>query len=486
VATFVFIHGAGDAGWYWHLVAAELRARGHDTVAPDLPCDDDSAGLPEYADTVADAAGGRDGVVVVAQSAGGFTAPLVCDRLTVELLVLVAPIIPAPGEAPADYWAHTRYYEEPRDQYDDATALFYQDVPPELTAEALNRARPQSAARMGEPSPLRAWPDTPTRVLICRDDRLFPAGFLRRVVRERLGITPDEIDGGHAPALSRPQALADRLEAYAAEVGLAGAASTHAPSHTGYDAELQRYDEVLRRAFGVQSGDRVLDIGCGTGQTTRQAARTARAGNALGVDVSAAAIGRARALARAEGLRNVSFERADAQVHRFPEGRFDLAVSRFGTMFFADPRAAFANIGRALRPAGRLVMLVWQAGERNEWDVAIRQALAGPEGATATDSGGPDPFSLAAPPTVAETLEAAGFTNTAFTDVREPVYYGPDVTTALDWVSGFTCTSNVLNQLDPDAAARAAGRLREALAAHLQDDGVWFNSRAWIVTARRR
>jgi SAM-dependent methyltransferase len=486
VATFVFIHGAGDAGWYWHLVAAELRARGHDTVAPDLPCDDDSAGLPEYADTVADAARDRDGLVVVAQSAGGFTAPLVCDRLAAELLVLVAPIIPAPGEAPADYWARTRYYEEPRERYDDATALFYQDVPPGLAAEALNRARPQSTARMGEPSPLRAWPDVPTRVLICRDDRLFPAGFQRRVARERLGITPDEIDGGHTPALSRPRELADRLEAYAAGAALAGAASNRAPGRTGYDAELRRYDEVLRRAFGVQPGDRVLDIGCGTGRTTRQAARTARAGSALGVDVSASAIGRARELARAEGLRNVTFEHADAQVHRFPEERFDLAVSRFGTMFFADPRAAFANIGRALRPSGRLVMLVWQAGELNEWDVAIRQALAGPEGAAASVSGGPDPFSLADPPAVAETLEAAGFTGTAFTDVREPVYYGPDVAAALDWVKGFTSTSKVLNRLDPDAAARAAGRLRGTLAAHLQYDGVWFNSRAWIVTARRR
>jgi alpha-beta hydrolase superfamily lysophospholipase len=105
VAAFALIHGAGDAGWYWHLVAAGLRARGHEAVAPDLPCDDDSAGLPEYADTVAEAAGDRDGLVVVAQSLGGFTAPLVCDRVAVKLLVLVAPMIPAPGEAPARYWA---------------------------------------------------------------------------------------------------------------------------------------------------------------------------------------------------------------------------------------------------------------------------------------------------------------------------------------------------------------------------------------------
>ena len=214
MATYVFIHGAGDVGWYWHLVEADLRARGHDAVAPDLPCEDDSAGLPEYADVVIEAIGERTDLVVVAQSFGGFTAPLVCDRVVVDLLVLVAPMIPAPGEAPADYWTNTRYTDEARESSDDEIALFYQDVPAELAAEALQRGRGQSEARMHEPSPLKAWPDVPTRVLLCRDDRVFPAPFLRRVAQERLGITPDEIDGGHTPALSRPQELADLLEAY--------------------------------------------------------------------------------------------------------------------------------------------------------------------------------------------------------------------------------------------------------------------------------
>ena len=148
MATFVLIHGAGDVGWYWHLVEAELRARGHDTIAPDLPCDDDSAGLPEYANTVTGAIGDRTNLIVVAQSLGGFTAPLVCDRVAVELLILVAPMIPAPGEAPAGYCTHTRYDEEVLDRYDDTIALFYQDVSPELAAEALNRARSQAEARM--------------------------------------------------------------------------------------------------------------------------------------------------------------------------------------------------------------------------------------------------------------------------------------------------------------------------------------------------
>jgi SAM-dependent methyltransferase len=258
------------------------------------------------------------------------------------------------------------------------------------------------------------------------------------------------------------------------------------PAPGGYDAELRRHNEALRRACGIQFGDHVLDIGCGTGQTTRQAARPARAGHALRVEISAAAIERARELARSEGLRNVAFERADAQVHRFPQERFDLAISRFGTMFFDDPAAAFANIRRALRPVGRLVLMVWQPHERNEWDVAICRSLGGPQALAAVASEGPDPFSLADPPAVTEVLEAAGYADVTFTDVREPVYYGPDVSAALDWVRGFTCTSQALERLDPAAAARAVRRLREALAAHAGDDSVWFNSRAWIVTARCR
>jgi ubiquinone/menaquinone biosynthesis C-methylase UbiE len=268
--------------------------------------------------------------------------------------------------------------------------------------------------------------------------------------------------------------------------GVRHAASEPTAGLSGYDAELRRHNEVLRQAAGVQLHDHVLDIGCGTGQTTREAARAAQAGSALGVDISALAIERAREFARAEGLPNVTFEHANAQAHRFPPGRFDLAISRFGTMFFDDPGAAFANIRRALRPAGRMVMMVWQAHKRNEWDVAIRQALGAAEEPTALPSAGRDPFSLADPLTVKEILEAAGFADVAFTDVHEPVYYGPDVAAAFDWVRSFACASEILKRLDPAAAARAAGRLREAVGAHLGDDGVWFNSRAWIVAAHRR
>jgi pimeloyl-ACP methyl ester carboxylesterase len=213
----VFIHGAGDVASSWDLVAAELRERGHDVVAVDLPSDDDSAGLSDYADTVLDAIGDRTDLVVVAHSLGGFVAPLVCARAPVDLLVLVAGMIPSPGETGAEWWANTGHAEARREQGgddDSEIAVFLHDVTPELAAEALANARDQAATPMLEPWPLDAWPDVPTRYLLCLDDRMFPAEWTRRLVRERLGITPDEIDGGHSPFLSRPKELADRLEAY--------------------------------------------------------------------------------------------------------------------------------------------------------------------------------------------------------------------------------------------------------------------------------
>lgn len=247
----------------------------------------------------------------------------------------------------------------------------------------------------------------------------------------------------------------------------------------GYDDELRLHDEVFRRACAVGAGDRVLDIGCGSGRTTCDAARRAGEGSALGVDISAAAVERARELGR--GLNNVAFECADAQVHPFPSARFDLAISRFGVMFFRDPEAAFVNIAAALKPNGRLVMMTWQAAADNEWNVAIRHALTGAGAPAVTE--GSAAFSLADPADVTGHLEAAGFADIAFADVREPVYYGPDVDAALGWVRGFASTRAMAERLDPAAATSA---LRETLAAHLSDDGVWFGSRAWLITARRR
>jgi SAM-dependent methyltransferase len=249
-----------------------------------------------------------------------------------------------------------------------------------------------------------------------------------------------------------------------------------------YDAELRLHNELFRDAARVGSGDRVLDIGCGTGQSTREAARAAVAGSALGVDTSAPMLERARQLSDDEGLANITFQQADAQVHPFPPTRFDLCISRFGTMFFADPVAAFTNIGSALRPAARLVLLVWQQRDRNEWATTIRQTLTG---AAATPRG-PDPFSLADPTVTEGILAAAGFAEVSFTDVHEPVYYGPDSATALDAVLRLLKYEDLLADLDAAAAEQARTRLRTTIDAHDTDGGVYFDSRAWIVTARRR
>lgn len=212
MATYVLIHGAADTAWSWHLLEAQLRERGHDVVAVDLPCDDDAAGLAEYADTVVEAIGDRADLIVVGHSFGAFTAPIVCVRLPAKLLVMLAPMIPSPGERPQDWWVNAGY--EQADPDEDEIATFLHDVPPQLAAQAMARGRDQSATPMGTPWPLAAWPDVPTRVLICRDDRMFGADFSRRIARERLGIDPDEIDGSHCVALSRPRALAERLDAY--------------------------------------------------------------------------------------------------------------------------------------------------------------------------------------------------------------------------------------------------------------------------------
>lgn len=216
-ATYVLIHGAGDVGWYWHLVEAQLRGLGHDVVAPDLPVEDDSAGLSAYAEIVVNAIGDRTNLIVVGQSLGGYTAPIVCNRAPARLLVLVAAMIPAPGEPAEEMLANTGYVPPKQNDSSDL-AIFYHDVEPGLAAEALAKGRRQSETPGKEPWPLAAWPDVPTRFLLCRNDRIFPPSWLRRVVRERLAITPDEIDSGHTPALSHPTELVGWLESYRTDV----------------------------------------------------------------------------------------------------------------------------------------------------------------------------------------------------------------------------------------------------------------------------
>ncbi|MFI2611655.1 alpha/beta fold hydrolase [Kitasatospora sp. NPDC018619] len=255
MATYALIHGAAADAWYWGPLAAELRGRGHRVVAPDLPCEDDGAGLAEYADAVVAALAGADaqvetdagadarteagagarteatgggragGLVVVAHSFGGFTGPLVCARVPVDLLVMLQAQVPVPGETPAAWWENTGYAQARRESdrsrgvaegaEEDERAVFLHDTPAELAEELLaEHQRRQSAAPFGAPWPLAAWPQVPTRYLLATGDRFLPPAFLRRHVEERLGFRPDEMPGDHLPMLGHPAELAERLEAY--------------------------------------------------------------------------------------------------------------------------------------------------------------------------------------------------------------------------------------------------------------------------------
>jgi pimeloyl-ACP methyl ester carboxylesterase len=222
MASYVLVPGAGGDDWYWHRLVPALRERGHDAVAVALPADDDSAGWSEYADVIVDAIGDRPDSILVAQSLGGFSAPLACMRKPVEQIVLLNAMIPVPGETGEAWWSNTGQREAqleylatigvtPEEASDDRI-LYFHDVPPDVVEEAERRGDPeQSWTPMTQPWPLHAWPKTPTRVLVGRDDRLFPEAFQRRVARERLGIEAEVILGGHLAPLADPEGVADRL-----------------------------------------------------------------------------------------------------------------------------------------------------------------------------------------------------------------------------------------------------------------------------------
>jgi ubiquinone/menaquinone biosynthesis C-methylase UbiE len=245
-----------------------------------------------------------------------------------------------------------------------------------------------------------------------------------------------------------------------------------------FDAEARLHEQRLHAAANVGAAEHVLDIGCGTGRSTRAAGRAAAAGTVLGVDISAPVLELARRLTDREGLRNVSYRLADAQVDGLGPARYDVCISCFGVMFFADPVAAFTNIGRALRPGARMALLAWQAPERNEWYREIDQAIGG------ASARGARMFSLADQHTTAGILNAAGFTDVAFADVREPVCYGADSAQAYEFVTGLQATKDMLASLGPAAAEDALHGLRVTLAGHTTHDGVLFGARTWIITAQ--
>lgn len=229
MTTFLLVPGAGGAAWSWHLVVRELAARGHRAVAVDLPADDEDAGLADYVASVVRAAPeDDDDLAVVAQSLGGLVAPLVCDHLPVRLVALLNAMIPTPGETGGEWWertgqasamaTHARSLGLELAALEDPAVLYGHDLPRSLFEESGRHMRDQSGRPFADPWPRAAWPEVPTRVIAAREDRLFPLEFQRRVARERLGLVPDEVDGGHSALLSHPEQVAALLDGYSRDL----------------------------------------------------------------------------------------------------------------------------------------------------------------------------------------------------------------------------------------------------------------------------
>lgn len=252
-----------------------------------------------------------------------------------------------------------------------------------------------------------------------------------------------------------------------------------------FDASMNRYLEPLLAAAALQSGERVLDIGCGNGATTIEAARRSTPGRAMGLDLSAAMLAVARARALDQRVLNIEFVQADAQAYHFEPGAFDVVLSRFGVMFFAEPEAAFANIARAVRPGGRAAFAVWQTAEVNPWMRVIGAALA-PGGVPPTPPpGAPGPFSLGDPDRLRSLLEGAGFAKVTVTAVSHPMAFGRDLDAAYDFARGLPGARAMLKTLDDAARKDGLSKLRAALEAHRTPDGVLLDSIAWLVGAVR-
>lgn len=270
----------------------------------------------------------------------------------------------------------------------------------------------------------------------------------------------------------------DQLRAWDGDEGAYWAA--HADR---FDLAVAGHHDRLMQAAAVGSADRVLDVGCGTGQTTRDAAARAASGHALGVDLSSAMLDVARRRATEQGVTNARFEQADAQIHPFPPEAFDLAISRTGAMFFSDLTAGFANIARALRPEGRLALLTWQSVARNEWIRELSGALAAGRDLPAPPPDAPGPFSLSDPDRVREVLTAAGFTGIDLDDSTAGMWFGADADDAHRFVLGLL--GWMLEGRDDDDRDRALDALRATTRAHLTPDGVIYESAAWIIRATR-
>ena len=250
-----------------------------------------------------------------------------------------------------------------------------------------------------------------------------------------------------------------------------------------FDRGVPAYRAAFEQAAAVESDDQVLDIGCGAGQSTRNAARRAHRGHAYGVDLSARLLEVARRRAADEQIGNVTFTQADAQTHPFTPAGVDIAISHLGSMFFSDPLAAFTNVRSALRPGGRLVLLVWQSLRKNEFIHRVLDALTPGRETPLPPAQGPSPLSLADPERVHALLEHTGFADVELVSVESPINLGADPDDALVFQSGQH--AGLLADLDADTRARALNLLHDDLVAHyVPHRGVFYRSAAWIVRAR--
>ncbi|HEY4004343.1 MAG TPA: methyltransferase domain-containing protein [Pseudonocardia sp.] len=249
-----------------------------------------------------------------------------------------------------------------------------------------------------------------------------------------------------------------------------------------FDTGVAAYREPFLAAAAIEEPATVLDVGCGSGQLTRDAARLATEGSALGVDLSSRMVELARGRARGEQLANVAFEQADAQIHPFARDHFDLVISRHGSMFFGDPVTAFSNIARALRPGGRLVLLTWQSFERNEFMRAVLTALAAGREVPAPPVDAPSPVALSDPDRVRSLLGAAGFADVRLEGLSEPMDLGADTDAAFAHLCGIH--AGMLRDIDPQTRDRALDNLRASVAEHHTERGVRYDSAAWLIQAR--
>lgn len=278
--------------------------------------------------------------------------------------------------------------------------------------------------------------------------------------------------------MSEPNA--DMRKAWDGPDGDIWAASAHQ-----YETRGAGHRRLLLQAAAIDSGERVLDLGCGNGASTREAARMAEPGEVVGIDLSTAMLTNARARSAAAGLTNVTFVHGDAQVHDFEPKSFDVIISNAGAMFFDDKVAAFTNLGRALRPGGRIALMAWQRLEDNEWLTVLREALSMGRDLPSPPVGMPGPFGLADREQVSALLSETGFTDVGFGDVREPSVFGATTAEAYALLSDDGPTRGLLEDLSDADKAAALDQLCAVIAAHETPSGVIFGSASWLIQARR-